>query len=284
MANSPAILLVFSYWIIFTLAEISINTNDLVSSDCRIAGVSLVSSGKNYNLSYLAASSACQAMGISLATKRQIEIAHSFGLETCRYGWVSEATAVIARITPNEKCGRNQTGVITWRVDTQKPFDALCFNASDTKNNSCEPLMASVSSTPAQTMESAPSSIQSITFPILRSTIYPTIKVSSSKTITSVLSSTPTTPNSQEEEPQTSNVSATVSGKGIQFGVLPTVLLVLAFVFLAAAVVLGLWYIKKYQKMFPFSNNKQQKESIETEMFTEGLAGHNTDNEEQEQI
>ncbi|KAF7245583.1 Lymphatic vessel endothelial hyaluronic acid receptor 1 [Varanus komodoensis] len=49
----------------------------------------------------------------------------------------------------------------------------------------------------------------------------------------------------------------------------PTVLLVLALIFFAAAVVLAICYIKKYKKTFPFSNKEEKKEEIETKNIKE---------------
>ncbi|CAL9701660.1 unnamed protein product [Knipowitschia caucasica] len=47
-----------------------------------------------------------------------------------RFGWTDENLAVIPRITAQENCGQNQTGLVKWRAKLEKAFDVFCFNES----------------------------------------------------------------------------------------------------------------------------------------------------------
>ncbi|MFT7802762.1 lymphatic vessel endothelial hyaluronic acid receptor 1 [Arapaima gigas] len=73
----------------------------------------------------------CEHLGATLATKAQVEEAHAYGLQTCRYGWVQELQAVIPRIEPQQSCGKGATGVLLWNKGAEAPFDAFCFRATD---------------------------------------------------------------------------------------------------------------------------------------------------------
>lgn len=46
-----------------------------------------------------------------------------------RYGWIAEGVAVVPRLTPDMKCGNNQTGVVEWRAKEDKQFGAFCSGA-----------------------------------------------------------------------------------------------------------------------------------------------------------
>lgn len=78
------------------------------------------------------ARSLCLSLGVNIASIPQIEKALTRGLETCRFGWTDEHLAVIPRIRAQLTCGRNQTGLVKWRAELTKKFDAFCFNESDT--------------------------------------------------------------------------------------------------------------------------------------------------------
>uniref|UniRef100_A0A3P8SQ71 Lymphatic vessel endothelial hyaluronic receptor 1a n=1 Tax=Amphiprion percula TaxID=161767 RepID=A0A3P8SQ71_AMPPE len=73
----------------------------------------------------------CLSLGLSIATKAQVERALSRGLETCRFGWIDEHFAVIPRIQALVNCGKNQTGLVPWRASVTQKFDVFCFNESD---------------------------------------------------------------------------------------------------------------------------------------------------------
>uniref|UniRef100_A0A3P8SQ72 Lymphatic vessel endothelial hyaluronic receptor 1a n=1 Tax=Amphiprion percula TaxID=161767 RepID=A0A3P8SQ72_AMPPE len=72
----------------------------------------------------------CLSLGLSIATKAQVERALSRGLETCRFGWIDEHFAVIPRIQALVNCGKNQTGLVPWRASVTQKFDVFCFNES----------------------------------------------------------------------------------------------------------------------------------------------------------
>ncbi|XP_076012424.1 lymphatic vessel endothelial hyaluronic acid receptor 1a [Genypterus blacodes] len=74
----------------------------------------------------------CEALRLKIASKAQVQEALSKGLETCRFGWLDENFAVVPRITPSMLCGKNQTGLVSWRTPVKQKFDAFCFNESDT--------------------------------------------------------------------------------------------------------------------------------------------------------
>ncbi|KAM9481222.1 lymphatic vessel endothelial hyaluronic receptor 1b [Clarias gariepinus] len=83
-----------------------------------------------YKFNATTAIDVCTRMGVSIATRAQVETAHHNGLETCRYGWVMEKIAVIPRIKKNPNCGKNKTGVIVWSTLPSQLFDAFCFNST----------------------------------------------------------------------------------------------------------------------------------------------------------
>lgn len=113
----------------------SIDIKALLPLKCRIAGVVLIEKKFNYTM----AETACEILGLQLASRANVQKAWSFGFETCSYGWVKEKFGVISRIQNNEKCGRNLTGVLTWTVPLSHNFSSYCFNASDLRINSCKP-------------------------------------------------------------------------------------------------------------------------------------------------
>ncbi|XP_014852674.1 PREDICTED: lymphatic vessel endothelial hyaluronic acid receptor 1 isoform X2 [Poecilia mexicana] len=99
------------------------------------AGVTQVSYQNNQNQLQYAfnaseARKICQSLGLSIASKAQVEEALSRGLETCRYGWTDEQIAVIPRIHALANCGQNKTGLVLWRAPVTNRFDVFCFNES----------------------------------------------------------------------------------------------------------------------------------------------------------
>ncbi|KAF5897481.1 lymphatic vessel endothelial hyaluronic acid receptor 1-like, partial [Clarias magur] len=83
-----------------------------------------------YKFNATTAIDVCTRMGVSIATRAQVETAHRNGLETCRYGWVMEKIAVIPRTKENPNCGKNKTGVIAWSALPSQLFDTFCFNST----------------------------------------------------------------------------------------------------------------------------------------------------------
>ncbi|XP_041074025.1 lymphatic vessel endothelial hyaluronic acid receptor 1-like [Polyodon spathula] len=153
MAKVWLIVFLFFALVISVLLQNPNNIKDLVvSTNCRISGVFLVSLGKDYRLNATYAKFTCQSLGVTLATKGHVKKASEHGLETCRFGWIVENVAVVPRIKPLPNCGQNRSGVLEWRAPLEKLFDAYCFNSTDTMTNSCAPIThTTASSTPITT-------------------------------------------------------------------------------------------------------------------------------------
>ncbi|XP_023680253.2 uncharacterized protein lyve1a [Paramormyrops kingsleyae] len=115
-------------------------TDFKVSPEKGTAGVFLLSSTpKEYALNASAARDMCQLLGMTLANRAHVQNAHAHGLETCRYGWIEERIAVIPRVTSSASCGRGGIGVIIWRAEAHRNFDAFCFNGTDPKVHLASP-------------------------------------------------------------------------------------------------------------------------------------------------
>ncbi|XP_036440501.1 lymphatic vessel endothelial hyaluronic receptor 1b [Colossoma macropomum] len=85
---------------------------------------------KKYSFNATAAAEVCSSLGVRIATRAEVEMAQSKGLQTCRFGWVKEQIAVIPRIEGNEKCGQKKVGVIAWAASTSAVFEVFCFNST----------------------------------------------------------------------------------------------------------------------------------------------------------
>ncbi|KAG7239975.1 hypothetical protein INR49_028107 [Caranx melampygus] len=101
-----------------------------VPEDNRPAGIFLLIEEGNYTLNFTAAKDACQSLGSTIATREQVQQALNQGLETCKYGWIAEAVAVVPRLKPDKKCGADKTGVVTWSARLDTEFGVFCFDAS----------------------------------------------------------------------------------------------------------------------------------------------------------
>lgn len=51
-----------------------------------------------------------------------------------RFGWTDENLAVIPRNKALVSCGRNKTGLVTWRAPVKQKFDVFCFNEAGRRN------------------------------------------------------------------------------------------------------------------------------------------------------
>ncbi|XP_060734617.1 lymphatic vessel endothelial hyaluronic receptor 1b isoform X3 [Tachysurus vachellii] len=69
---------------------------------------------QKYTFNATTAIDVCTSLGVSIATRAQVEAAQHNGLQTCRYGWVKEKVAVIPRTEKNPKCGQSQTEATTF--------------------------------------------------------------------------------------------------------------------------------------------------------------------------
>ncbi|XP_026783279.3 lymphatic vessel endothelial hyaluronic receptor 1b [Pangasianodon hypophthalmus] len=100
-----------------------------------------------YSFNATTAIDVCTSLGVSIATRAQVETAQSNGLQTCRYGWVMEKIAVIPRTEKNPNCGKNKVGIIVWATPPSRLFDVFCSSSTgQTKaTTSTTPNMTTVS-------------------------------------------------------------------------------------------------------------------------------------------
>ncbi|KAJ8777587.1 hypothetical protein J1605_014240 [Eschrichtius robustus] len=125
------VLLLASIWTTSLLVQGSLRTEELsISGPCRIMGVTLVNKRTHRQLNFTEAQEACRLVGLTLASKEQVEAAWKFGFETCSYGWVKNQFVVIPRIIQNPKCGKNGVGVLIWRSSLNQQHRAYCHNSS----------------------------------------------------------------------------------------------------------------------------------------------------------
>ncbi|KAM5248929.1 lymphatic vessel endothelial hyaluronic acid receptor 1 [Ctenodactylus gundi] len=296
------VLLLASTWTMSLLVQGSARVHEFsISTPCRIMGVTLVNKKVDPQLNFAEAQEACKLLGLTLASKDQVEAALKSGFETCSYGWVAERYSVIPRINANPKCGKNGKGVLVWKVPVTQKFRAYCYNSSDIWVNSCipeiittiDPLVdiQTLTSTEESTVRDgtyAASTSYSTTTPALATAPAPAATSSSrrKKLIcitevfmeTSSMSTEPSPMSTETESPIESETAFKTEAAG--FGGVPTALLVLALLFFGAAAGLAFCYIKRYVKAFPFTNKNQQKEMIETKVVKEEKADDDNPNEE----
>ncbi|KAM6273434.1 CD44 antigen isoform 2-T2 [Porphyrio hochstetteri] len=130
----------FSLWATFglcflklCLAEIQFNVS------CRYGGVFHVEKNGRYSLTRSEAVELCRALNSTLATLEQLKRAHELGFETCRYGFVV-GNIVIPRINPYHLCAANHTGIYKLPTNTTGRYDAYCYNETETREKTCEPI------------------------------------------------------------------------------------------------------------------------------------------------
>ncbi|NXQ26014.1 LYVE1 protein, partial [Alaudala cheleensis] len=239
------------------------------------------------------ASAGCHQFHLQLASRQQVEEALKHGFETCSFGWVTEGFAVIPRITSNQKCGQGKTGIVQWNVGKDKKFNLYCFNSSDVQINSCHPDPITTtfpsSTAPGDVTASAASDVTE------NMTAVPTVTVAEPGQllrkrfrvvcVTETLSPTegPSTALPEQHSPSASprhTPHLAFSNDAAAFGGIPTALLVLAIIFFIISVVLGVCYIKKYKKTFPFLNKNQQKETVVTTALKETNSNDQTPEKE----
>ncbi|KFO71931.1 CD44 antigen, partial [Cuculus canorus] len=106
---------------------------------CRYGGVFHVEKNGRYSLTQSEATELCRALNSTLSTLEQLKKAHELGFETCRYGFVV-GNVVIPRINPYPLCAANQTGIYKLSANTTDRYDAYCYNATETRDKTCEPI------------------------------------------------------------------------------------------------------------------------------------------------
>uniref|UniRef100_A0A8C0VGP6 CD44 antigen n=1 Tax=Cyanistes caeruleus TaxID=156563 RepID=A0A8C0VGP6_CYACU len=107
---------------------------------CRYGGVFHVEKNGRYSLTRSEAVELCRALNSTLATLEQLKKAHELGFETCRYGFVV-GHIVIPRINPYHLCAANNTGIYKLSANTTARYDAYCYNATETEEKTCEPVV-----------------------------------------------------------------------------------------------------------------------------------------------
>uniref|UniRef100_A0A8C8RZN6 CD44 antigen n=1 Tax=Pelusios castaneus TaxID=367368 RepID=A0A8C8RZN6_9SAUR len=107
---------------------------------CRYAGVFHVEKNRRYSLTRPEAVELCRALNSTLPTMEQMKKAHSLGFETCRYGYI-ESAIVVPRINPYHLCAANITGVYILSSNITERYDTYCYNASETREKACEPII-----------------------------------------------------------------------------------------------------------------------------------------------
>ncbi|KAM7086832.1 lymphatic vessel endothelial hyaluronic acid receptor 1 [Molossus nigricans] len=288
------VLLLTSIWTTRLLVQGSLGVQELsVSVPCRIKGVTLVEKKTPEQLNFTEANEACKLLGLTLASKDQIEVALKSGFETCSYGWVADQILVIPRILPNPKCGKNGVGVLLWRNLPNKKSKAYCYNSSDTWANSClpeiftteDPIFNTQTATYTTEMIGSDTVHSTLSTDVPYSTTPPPARTRASTSprkrklicITEVFMETTTTSIETESHME---YKAAFKNEDAGFGGVPTALLVLALLFFAAAAGLAYCYVKRYVKAFPFTNKNQQKEMIETKVVKEEKADDSNPGEE----
>ncbi|KFV69312.1 CD44 antigen, partial [Dryobates pubescens] len=106
---------------------------------CRYGGVFHVEKNGRYSLTRSEAVELCRALNSTLATLEQVKKANELGFETCRYGFVV-GHVVIPRVKPYHLCAANHTGVYSLLTNTTGRYDAYCYNGTEARNKTCDPI------------------------------------------------------------------------------------------------------------------------------------------------
>nr|XP_009686731.1 PREDICTED: CD44 antigen isoform X3 [Struthio camelus australis] len=130
----------FPLWATFGLCLLKLClTETEFNVSCRYAGVFHVEKDGRYSLTRSEAVELCKALNSTLPTLEQMRRAHKLGFETCRYGFIV-GHIVIPRINPYHLCAANHTGIYKLSSNTTGRYDAYCYNATETRDKTCEPI------------------------------------------------------------------------------------------------------------------------------------------------
>ncbi|XP_059212717.1 lymphatic vessel endothelial hyaluronic acid receptor 1a isoform X2 [Centropristis striata] len=205
-----------------------------------IAGVFQVSSLNYLNQPQYAfnasdARQLCSSLGVSIASKAQVQDALDRGLETCRFGWIDEHFAVVPRIHALSNCGKNEKGLVPWRASVTRKFDVFCFNETDAERQLKDTTTEAVSSTRS------------------------TLSTSSSTRLTSSSSTPKTLDNEVEPARFVSTTQSSTGGKAI---------LIISTCALLLVAIIILVYVTMRRSQALSSEVKKQQEFIQTEEWT----------------
>ncbi|KAH0620792.1 hypothetical protein JD844_021569 [Phrynosoma platyrhinos] len=123
------------------------STTKGLNISCRYGGVFHVEKNHRYSLTKEDAIALCKALNSTIPTWEQMKNAFELGFETCRYGYI-EDKIVVPRHTPYHLCAANNTGIYVLSSNISDRYDTYCFNSSETRNKTCEPVIKLYSAWP----------------------------------------------------------------------------------------------------------------------------------------
>ncbi|XP_032401761.1 lymphatic vessel endothelial hyaluronic receptor 1b [Xiphophorus hellerii] len=159
------------FMLLFMLQLSASSLSKVVVQTDKPIGIFLLIDGGRYTLNFTEAQVACSFLKVTIATIAQMEEAVRHGLETCKFGWVAEKTAVVPRITSDNNCGKGNTGLVLWNTPPDRKFAVYCFNASalTDQNQTLDPSTATPQSPSSSTLPEALGPASSSAAPTSRS-------------------------------------------------------------------------------------------------------------------